>query len=344
MLSDSFHISYKALFSNSSYQGSITMKVFVPRYRHTLPPTNPRLLVEMMLEIDPQDLRNVIDLWEKQDSLEDIKLEEYFSIGAKNICLYPTHRNTLEPYLRRPHISVNCGSQEGSEEIAPQALDLIRRTGTLIARNGFNLRYGGGQTGLMGAVHQAFLDELKKQRYPDQYSMQISPGPFVFGVKSVNGSKPVNEGLSSNSDVVIVMPDFYCRRDMLNSTSTASFSGFGATGTIDESTDVAAHNKIGMRKVPLYMLDAYVPAYGHGFWSSLRKQFEIFVSAGYERPTIWDHLRFMDSPEKSMDHLMAMLDAEGRNPHTIYQENCRERGVKPFHYGTEVTPPTLTAT
>jgi predicted Rossmann-fold nucleotide-binding protein len=305
------------------------MKIFVPRYRHTTPSINSRILNEMFLEINELDLPEVIQSWGALDQLQNITPKAFFTTGAKDICAYPTSKNTLEPFLRRPHITLHCGAKEGSSETGPLANQLMYESGTLVARYGFNLWYGGGDAGLMGAAHKGFTDELQNRRYPDQYSVQISPAPFVYGGASTNGLRPANEGLSMNSDAAIIMPDFVTRRELLSSKCAGAFSGIGAMGTIDEITDILVHVKTGLRPTNIYILNPFVPELHRGYWDPFRELIDGFIKTGFEKSSTLDHLNFVPSPEDAMKHLMKKLDAVGQNPHIVYQEYCREMKIVP---------------
>jgi uncharacterized protein (TIGR00730 family) len=305
------------------------MKIFVPRYRHTAPSTNGRILDEMFLEINELDLPDVIKSWSALDQLQNVTPKAFFSTGAKDICTYPTSKNTLEPFLRRPHITLHCGAKEGSSETGPLAKEIMYESGAIVARYGFNLWYGGGDTGLMGAAHKGFTDALQKHRYPDQYSVQICPAPFVYGVASTNGLRPANEGLSQDSDVAIVMPDFVTRRELLSSRCAGALSGIGGIGTIDEITDILVHIKTGLRPTNIYILNPFVPELNRGYWDPFRELIDGFIKTQFEKPSTLNHVNFMPSPADAMQHLMEKLDAAGQNPHTVYQEYCREMGITP---------------
>lgn len=70
---------------------------------------------------------------------------------APNIDYQP---DTLEPFLRRPGIGVDACSKLGNDPA--YARDAFW-TGMLIALYGFNINYGGGNSGLMGKVKDGFI-------------------------------------------------------------------------------------------------------------------------------------------------------------------------------------------
>ncbi len=52
------------------------------------------------------------------------------------------------------NICVYCGSASGTN---PEYVEAARRVGTILARRGLGLVYGGGRVGLMGVVADAVL-------------------------------------------------------------------------------------------------------------------------------------------------------------------------------------------
>lgn len=305
------------------------MKVFVPRFQQDFPQPNDAVLNVMFAEIDERDLRAVVEAWKKLRNLQnrdDIKLS--LRTSMKEICAHPTKKHALAPYLLRPHITLHGGSQVGNELCRDMALESTRELGHLVARNGFNLWYGGGDTGLMGEIQKGFLEQAAVHRFPDQYVIQISPAPFVFkGEKSLNGLRPKNEGLSQNSDIAIVLPEFAPRRHMLDimlGRDDAAITSFGAMGSMDEITDIAAHIKTGLIDTNQYILNMRVPALGGGFWDPLKQQFQNFVRLGFQDQKSIDILIFLPTPSEIFDHLMAKLNGEGRNPHQVYEQRLKQ--------------------
>ncbi len=129
----------------------------------------------MLIEVDERDLPRVIDYWRAIDKVtEFVSVREFFLTNTKDVCEHRPQKNTLEPFLRRPHITAHAGAKEGAEHCRDIVREVTYDTGRLIASHGFNLWYGGGSEGLMGCLIQGFNDELDRiGRKPDQYSIQI---------------------------------------------------------------------------------------------------------------------------------------------------------------------------
>src|ERR1700744_5930709 len=101
------------------------MKLFVPRYRYVLPHANDHILNRMFVEIPQQDLPHVVQLWRGMDAITEAgAVDAFFKASVNDVCS-PIEGSRLEPYLRRPHITVHCGSKEGGpciREIAHETL------------------------------------------------------------------------------------------------------------------------------------------------------------------------------------------------------------------------------
>jgi hypothetical protein len=67
------------------------MKIFVPRYRHTAPSTNSRILDEMFLEIHENDLPDVIKMWAALDQLQGVTPQSIF-LGGRETGMLPSYQ------------------------------------------------------------------------------------------------------------------------------------------------------------------------------------------------------------------------------------------------------------
>jgi predicted Rossmann-fold nucleotide-binding protein len=313
------------------------MKIFVPRFRTDLPDPNPAILNVMFTEIHEKDLPNVIAEWKRQRTMTDcqsIKLQ--FRRSVRHICTEPTRKNTLWPHLLRPHFTIHSGASQGNRFVQEIGAKAMEEMGRLAKKNGFTLFYGGGDSGNMGKTLDGFLSG--GESFPRQYSVQISPADFAApgGVESKNGMHPINEGLSKRSDVAIVMPHFVTRRHMLDGImgkKDAAATCPGAEGSVDECFDIAVLRKTGLIEtnlyvlnlpVPLVVMDTPIPFINIGYWRDMRRMMKKFLTYGYGKQKSYDSTHFLSSPQKIFDHLMFKLDAEGNNPHQVYERRVKE--------------------
>ena len=138
-------------------------------------------------------------------------------------------------------ICVFCGS---SDAVAPGYLAAARQTGRVIAGRGLMLVYGGGRTGLMGAVADGALEA----------------GGRVIGVMipSMNTEALAHPRLT-HMDMV---PDMHARKARMHELSDGYIALPGGFGTWDELFEALTWAQIGAHEKPVGLLnvnDYYVP-------------------------------------------------------------------------------------
>jgi len=159
-----------------------------------------------------------------------------------------------DPTLR---ITVFAGSSRRS---APAHLAVARALGAEIARRGHELIYGGGRTGLMGALADAALEAGGRvrgvilARFIDEDVHHL--GVEMFTVGDMRSRKA---GLDERADAFIALP--------------------GGLGTIEELAEVLSFRKLELHHRPVVLLDA------DGFWQPLLQLFERAIADGFEKPS-----------------------------------------------------------
>lgn len=151
-------------------------------------------------------------------------------------------------------ICVYCGS---SDAVSPDYLAAARQMGRVLAERGLRLIYGGGKTGLMGAVADGALEG----------------GGEVTGViiPSMNTNPLAHSGLTSMD----VVPDMHARKARFHELSDGYIALPGGFGTFDELFETLTWGQVGEHQKPVGLLnvkDYYVPllaalqhAVGEGF-------------------------------------------------------------------------------
>jgi uncharacterized protein (TIGR00730 family) len=153
-------------------------------------------------------------------------------------------------------ITVFAGSSRRS---AAPYLELARDLGGEIARRGHELIYGGGRTGLMGALADGALAAGGRvrgvilRRFIDEDVHHA--GVEMFAVDDMRSRKA---GLDERADAFIALP--------------------GGLGTFEELTEVLSFRKLELHHRPVVLLDR------DGFWKPLLDLFEHAIEAGFEKP------------------------------------------------------------
>jgi uncharacterized protein (TIGR00730 family) len=138
-------------------------------------------------------------------------------------------------------ICVFCGS---SDNISPDYLAAARQTGHVLAGRRIRLIYGGGKTGLMGAVADGALEA----------------GGEVIGViiPSMNTPALAHTGLT-RMDVV---PDMHARKRRMHELAEGYIALPGGFGTFDELFEALTWGQVGAHQKPIGLLNVknyYVP-------------------------------------------------------------------------------------
>jgi len=130
-------------------------------------------------------------------------------------------------------ICVFCGSGNGNN---PVFADKAAELGKALARNGYNLVYGGSNIGLMGIVSSAARDN----------------GSEVTGIipERIAGNVPAQKGI-----VTEIVTDMHQRKKRMYELSDAFISLPGGIGTLEETFEAWTWNQLGYHKKPLALLN-----------------------------------------------------------------------------------------
>lgn len=138
-------------------------------------------------------------------------------------------------------ICVFCGS---SDAVHTDYLTAARTMGRVLAERGIQLIYGGGKTGLMGAVADGVLEA----------------GGSVIGViiPSMNTKSLAHDGLTRMD----VTPDMHARKARMHQLADAYIALPGGFGTFDELFETVTWAQTGAHEKPVGLLnvrDYYIP-------------------------------------------------------------------------------------
>ena len=131
-------------------------------------------------------------------------------------------------------VAVYCGHEFGLNPAFVRDAGLM---GELIAKNGLNLVFGGGDVGLMGTVSSAALNNGGHiiGVSTEHVIARQEPAHDKIDVKIVRGVNERKQKMFELSDAFIIMP--------------------GGIGTLNEATDILTMQQIGETKKPLFFLN-----------------------------------------------------------------------------------------
>ena len=170
-------------------------------------------------------------------------------------------------------VCVFCGSSTPPD---PRYGDAARALGTLLARRGIGLVYGGGSVGLMGELADAAL----------------ASGGRVTGVIPVGlFSREIGHtGLSELREV----GSMHERKQLMYDLSDAFIALPGGLGTLEELAEVATWSQLGLHSQPIALLDV------DDFWEPLVTQLDRMVSVGLLKQANRGLIRRAQSPEEAL--------------------------------------------
>jgi uncharacterized protein (TIGR00730 family) len=173
-------------------------------------------------------------------------------------------------------ICVFCGS---SDSISPDYLAAAREMGGTLARRGLSLVYGGGRTGMMGAVADGALEA----------------GGEVIGVitPSLNSASLAHPGLT-RMDVV---PDMHARKARMHDLADGYIALPGGYGTFDELFETLAWGQIGAHEKPIGLLNV------RNYYAPLLAAIDFAVAEGFIFKAHREVLVCEQDPEKLLDRL-----------------------------------------
>ena len=189
-------------------------------------------------------------------------------------------------------ICVFCGS---SDAVSPDYLAAARQTGLVLAKRGLRLIYGGGKTGLMGAVADGVLEG----------------GGEVVGVMipSMNTIPLAHIGLT-RMDVVL---DMHARKARMHELADGYIALPGGFGTFDELFETVTWGQTGAHEKPVGLLNV------RNYYDPLLAALKHAVQEGFVFQEHLDTLVYAADPDKLLDTMQ-----NHKHPHEAVRRWLRE--------------------
>ncbi|HWA31269.1 MAG TPA: TIGR00730 family Rossman fold protein [Rhizomicrobium sp.] len=179
-------------------------------------------------------------------------------------------------------ICVFCGSSYGNNDAYAAA---AKDVGSLIAREGYAMIFGGGGLGLMGETARAVRDGGAKVTgiLPD-FLRHLEP-PLARG------------------EEVRVVPDLFHRKQDMILSSDAFIILPGGLGTLDELFEVVTSAQLDVHHKPVVLLNT------NGFYDPLLALLRHVVDEGFAKPAVFDLYRVRDTPAEAIAYITQALDS-----------------------------------
>jgi len=180
------------------------------------------------------------------------------------------------PKLR---LCVYCGSRPGAN---PAFMRIARHVGGAIGRRGWQLVYGGGRVGLMGALADAAL----------------AAGAEVHGVipRSLMQREAGHTGLTR----LQVVETMHERKHLMAEHTDAFVALPGGIGTLEELFEVWSWRHLGYHERPIGLLDV------GGYFQPLLSMVRQAEQAGFVTPEQLGMVTLHDSPDELLDAIAAL--------------------------------------
>ena len=182
-------------------------------------------------------------------------------------------------------VCVFCGSRYGARASYKA---LAQRTGSMLARRGLKLVYGGGRVGLMGVLADAALKE----------------GGEVTGV--IPEALVVKEAAHAGLSKLHVVGSMHERKKLMADLSDGFVALPGGYGTLEEFLEVLSWAQLSFHEKPCGLLDV------HGYWEPLASLFDKAVVEGFVHPEHRSLVLTEEDPELLLDEMNRYLPPKAK--------------------------------
>ena len=173
-------------------------------------------------------------------------------------------------------LAVFCGSKNGNNPIYIQhAIEL----GKLLAKNNITLIYGGGSTGMMGAVADAVMGNSGK----------------VIGIitKKLVDWEHQHQGITDLS----IVDDMHIRKQKMYELCDAAVILPGGVGTLDEFFEMVTWNQLSIHDKKIYILNSA------NFFDLLLKHIEVMETQGFLYESVTKRITVIDDPQQLVQYI-----------------------------------------
>jgi len=174
-------------------------------------------------------------------------------------------------------LAVFCGSKNGNSPVYTQH---AKELGKLLAKNDITLIYGGGSTGMMGAVADAAMENNGK----------------VIGVitKKLVDWEHQHQGITDLS----IVDDMHIRKQRMYDLCDAAVILPGGVGTLDEFFEMVTWNQLSIHDKKIYLINS------DNFFDSLLKHIEEMEKQGFLYESVLQRITVLNEPGELSPHII----------------------------------------
>ena len=173
-------------------------------------------------------------------------------------------------------LAVFCGSKNGNNPVYTKH---AKELGNLLAKKNITLIYGGGSTGIMGAVADAMMES----------------GGKVIGVitKKLVDWEHQHEGITDLS----IVDDMHIRKQKMYDLCDAAVILPGGVGTLDEFFEMVTWNQLSIHDKEIYIINS------DNFFDFFLKHIQQMEKQGFLYESVLERITVLDEPEQLLQYL-----------------------------------------
>ena len=173
-------------------------------------------------------------------------------------------------------LAVFCGSKNGNN---PVYTEHAKELGKLLAKNNITLIYGGGSTGIMGAVADVMMED----------------GGKVIGVitKRLVDWEHQHEGITDLS----IVDDMHIRKQKMYDLCDAAVILPGGVGTLDEFFEMVTWNQLSIHDKKIYIINS------DNFFDFLLKHIQQMEKQGFLYESVLERITVLDEPGQLLQYI-----------------------------------------
>lgn len=182
--------------------------------------------------------------------------------------------------MTRRNVTVFCGSKPGNDPRYTADATLL---GSTLAYKGFDIVYGGGGKGMMGALANGAL----------------AAGATVTGIfpQVLVDWESQHPSLTN----VIITKDMHERKKLLYEQGLAGIVLPGGFGTLDEMFEMLTWNQLSIHNKKIYILNTA------GFYDHLTQHLEHLIEKNFLYEPLWNRINKFDDPVSLANELQIDL-------------------------------------
>ncbi|MES1215933.1 MAG: TIGR00730 family Rossman fold protein [Bacteroidota bacterium] len=174
-------------------------------------------------------------------------------------------------------ISVFCGSKKGNNPVYVQH---AQELGKILVQYNVSLVYGGGSTGIMGAIADAVMENNGK----------------VIGIipKLLVDWEHQHESITE----LLVVDDMHSRKKKLYELCDAAVILPGGLGTLDELFEMMTWNQLSIHNKPIFIINSA------GFYNHLINHMRNFEQEGFLYEKLDERITILNEPSQIVQYLL----------------------------------------